>query len=331
MYTRTEEGRGICELCPRGCRLREGAVGACRARAMSGGRIIPRTYGAVTSMSIDPIEKKPLYHFMPGAGILSVGTYGCNLSCKFCQNWEISQREAGHRQLTPEELARLAESTRGQSVGVAYTYSEPLVWYEFVHDCVGLIHERGLVNVLVTNGYINREPFGELLPYIDAVNIDLKAFSSEFYKSVCGGDLEPVLRSIRQAYESGCHVELTTLVVPGLNDSGEEMDSLATWIAALSPDIPLHVSRYFPSYRMTAPPTPMPALQACVEAARTRLHYVYVGNATVPGGSDTVCPSCGTTVIRRHGYDHVEVLLSGSSCPECGAGIPVRLRGRGPA
>lgn len=331
MYTRTEEGRGICELCPRGCRLREGAAGACRARAMSGGRIIPRTYGAVTSMSIDPIEKKPLYHFMPGAGILSVGTYGCNLSCKFCQNWEISQREAGHRQLTPEELARLAESTRGQSVGVAYTYSEPLVWYEFVHDCVGLIHERGLVNVLVTNGYINREPFGELLPYIDAVNIDLKAFSSEFYKSVCGGDLEPVLRSIRQAYESGCHVELTTLVVPGLNDSGEEMDSLATWIAALSPDIPLHVSRYFPSYRMTAPPTPMPALQACVEAARTRLHYVYVGNATVPGGSDTVCPSCGTTVIRRHGYDRVEVLLSGSSCPECGAGIPVRLRGRGPA
>jgi len=282
-------------------------------------------------MSIDPIEKKPLYHFMPGAGILSVGTYGCNLSCKFCQNWEISQREAGHRQLTPEELARLAESTRGQSVGVAYTYSEPLVWYEFVHDCVGLIHERGLVNVLVTNGYINREPFGELLPYIDAVNIDLKAFSSEFYKSVCGGDLEPVLRSIRQAYESGCHVELTTLVVPSLNDSGEEMDSLATWIAALSPDIPLHVSRYFPSYRMTAPPTPMPALQACVEAARTRLHYVYVGNATVPGGSDTVCPSCGTTVIRRHGYDRVEVLLSGSSCPECGAGIPVRLRGRGPA
>ena len=331
MYARAEEGRGICELCPRGCKLREGAVGACRSRAMSGGRIVPRTYGAVTSMSIDPIEKKPLYHFMPGAGILSVGTYGCNLSCKFCQNWEISQREAGHRQLTPEELARLAESTRGQSVGVAYTYSEPLVWYEFVHDCVGLIHERGLVNVLVTNGYINREPFGELLPYIDAVNIDLKAFSSEFYKSVCGGDLEPVLRSIRQAYESGCHVELTTLVVPSLNDSGEEMDSLATWIAALSPDIPLHVSRYFPSYRMTAPPTPMPALQACVEAARTRLHYVYVGNATVPGGSDTVCPSCGTTVIRRHGYDRVEVLLSGSSCPECGAGIPVRLRGRGPA
>ena len=331
MYTRVEEGRGICELCPRGCRLREGAFGACRARAMSGGRIVPRTYGAVTSMSIDPIEKKPLYHFMPGAGILSVGTYGCNLSCKFCQNWEISQREAGHRELTPEELARLAESTRGQSVGVAYTYSEPLVWYEFVHDCVGLIHERGLVNVLVTNGYINREPFGELLPYIDAVNIDLKAFSSEFYKSVCGGDLEPVLRSIRQAYESGCHVELTTLVVPSLNDSGEEMDSLATWIAALSPDIPLHVSRYFPSYRMTAPPTPMPALQACVEAARTRLHYVYVGNATVPGGSDTVCPSCGTTVIRRHGYDRVEVLLSGSSCPECGSGIPVRLRGRGPA
>jgi len=282
-------------------------------------------------MSIDPIEKKPLYHFMPGAGILSVGTYGCNLSCKFCQNWEISQREAGHRELTPEELARLAESTRGQSVGVAYTYSEPLVWYEFVYDCARLIHGRGLVNVLVTNGYIGPEPFRELLPYIDAVNIDLKAFSSEFYKSVCGGDLEPVLRSIRQAYEWGCHVELTTLVVPGLNDSREEMDSLASWVAGLSPDIPLHVSRYFPGYRMTTPPTPIPTLQACVEAARARLHYVYVGNATVPGGSDTVCPSCGTAVIRRYGYDRVEVLLSGSSCPECGAGIPVRLRGRKPA
>jgi len=279
-------------------------------------------------MSIDPIEKKPLYHFMPGAGILSVGTYGCNLSCKFCQNWEISQREAGHRELTPGELVRLAESTQGQSVGVAYTYSEPLVWYEFVYDCARLVRERGLVNVLVTNGYINPEPFRELLPYIDAVNIDLKAFSHEFYKSVCGGDLEPVLRSIRQAYESGCHVELTTLVVPGLNDSGEEIDSLATWMAELSPDIPLHVSRYFPNYRMTAPPTPISILQACAEAARTRLHYVYVGNAAVPGGSDTVCPSCGTTVIRRHGYDRVEVLLSGSSCPECGAGIPVRPHGR---
>jgi pyruvate formate lyase activating enzyme len=282
-------------------------------------------------MSIDPIEKKPLYHFMPGAGILSVGTYGCNLSCKFCQNWEISQREADHRQLTPEELARLADSVRGQSVGVAYTYSEPLVWYEFVYDSARLVRERGLVNVLVTNGYINPEPFRELLPYVDAVNIDLKAFSPEFYESVCGGDLEPVLRSIRQAYESGCHVELTTLVVPGLNDSSEEMDSLARWIAELSPDVPLHVSRYFPSYRMTAPPTPISTLQVCVDAARARLHYVYVGNATVPGGSDTVCPSCGKTVIRRHGYDRVEVLLSGATCPTCGAGIPVRLHGREPA
>jgi len=282
-------------------------------------------------MSIDPIEKKPLYHFMPGAGILSVGTYGCNLSCKFCQNWEISQREAGHRELTPEEVARLADSVRGQSVGVAYTYSEPLVWYEFVYDCARLLSKRGLVNVLVTNGYINPDPFRKLLPYVDAVNIDLKAFSPEFYKSVCGGDLEPVLRSIGQAYESGCHVELTTLVVPGMNDSKDEMDRLASWIAGLSPDIPLHVSRYFPSYRMTAPPTPMSTLQACVDAARTRLHYVYVGNATVPGGSDTVCPSCGKTVIRRHGYDRVEVLLSGRSCPACGSSIPVRLRGSEPA
>lgn len=305
-------------------------MGACRARAMSSGRIVPRTYGAVTSMAIDPIEKKPLYHFMPGAGILSVGTYGCNLSCKFCQNWEISQREADRRQFTPEELARLAESVRGQSVGVAYTYSEPLVWYEFVYDSARLMHERGLLNVLVTNGYINPEPLRELLPYVDAVNIDLKAFSQKFYQSVCGGDLEPVLGSIRQAYESGRHVELTTLVVPGLNDSKDEMDALASWIARLSPDIPLHISRYFPSYRMTAPPTPMSTLQMCMETARARLHYVYVGNAGIPGGSDTVCPVCNETVIRRHGHARVELLLRGASCPACGAGIPVKLRGPEP-
>ncbi len=317
-------------MCPRGCRLREGAIGACRARAMSGGRIVPRAYGAVTSMSIDPIEKKPLYHFMPGAGILSVGTYGCNLSCKFCQNWEISQREAAHRRFVPEELAGLADSVRGQSVGVAYTYSEPLVWYEFVYDSARLVHERGLLNVLVTNGYINPEPLEELLAYVDAVNIDLKAFSRKFYQSVCGGDLEPVLGSIRQAHESGRHVELTTLVVPGLNDSKEEMDSLASWIAGLSPEIPLHISRYFPSYRMTAPPTPISTLQMCVDAARAKLHYVYIGNADIPGGRDTVCPACNETVIRRHGHARVEVLLRGDSCPACGFAIPVRMRGPGP-
>jgi pyruvate formate lyase activating enzyme len=174
---------------------------------MAGGRIISENYGAVTSLAIDPVEKKPLYHYMPGSGVLSVGTFGCNLSCVFCQNWEISQRPARFRSFTPEELTNLAESVREQSVGIAYTYSEPFVWYEFVFDCARLVREIGLSNILVTNGYINPEPLEDILPYIDAMNIDLKGYDDEYYRKVCGGTLEPVISTIGTVYESGCHLQ----------------------------------------------------------------------------------------------------------------------------
>ncbi|HOK71930.1 MAG TPA: AmmeMemoRadiSam system radical SAM enzyme [Bacillota bacterium] len=327
MHARVEDSLGICELCPRRCKLQEGATGACRVRTMIGGRIIPKNYGAITSMAIDPIEKKPLYHFMPGSGVLSVGTFGCNLSCRYCQNWEISQRHAESRFFTPDQLADLAESMREQSVGVAYTYSEPFVWYEFVYDCAKLVHEIGLSNILVTNGYINPEPLAGILPYVDAINVDLKGYDDEYYRKVCGGTLAPVISTIRAVYESGCHLELTTLVVPGYNDSPEEMEQLASWVASLSPEIPLHISRYFPSYRMNEPPTPMATMEKCVEVAKRRLNYVYVGNASIPGGSDTVCPNCGELLIERRGFACVTVRLEGVSCPKCGHKIPVRLAG----
>ncbi|MEA4882623.1 MAG: AmmeMemoRadiSam system radical SAM enzyme [Clostridia bacterium] len=325
MYASVRESKGECRLCPRGCRFREGSVGACRARAMVGGRIVSQNYGAVTSISIDPIEKKPLYHFMPGSGILSIGTYGCNLACEYCQNWEISQRAARSKQFTPEELTELALSVGEQSVGVAYTYSEPTVWYEFVYDCAALVHEAGLLNVLVTNGEINPDPLAELIPLIDAVNIDLKAFTEEYYRTVCGGSLKPVLDTIRCWHEAGCHVELTTLVAPGLNDSEQEMSELSSWVAELSPEIPLHISRYYPNYRMTAAATPVETLERCAKAARERLNYVYIGNADVLGGNDTVCPDCGELLIERRGYSHVVVHLAEAACPRCGRGIPVRL------
>jgi pyruvate formate lyase activating enzyme len=288
-----------------------------------GGKVVALGYGAVTSASIDPIEKKPLYHFHPGCGILSIGTFGCNLTCKFCQNWEISQREADHDNISPEDIARTALANRGRSVGVAYTYSEPLVWYEFVLDCAKLIRQAGLVNVLVTNGQINPEPLAELLPYVDAMNIDLKAFRDEFYRKVCGGRLEPVLDTIKAAF-GRCHIELTTLIIPGMNDSPEEIDELAAWICSLSPDIPLHLSRYFPNYVMDIPPTPVSTLVKCREVASRHLRFVYVGNAEIPGGNDTVCPSCGETLIERRGFLSVRVYLDGTACPKCGASIPVR-------
>ncbi len=327
MHVRIEDSLGICELCPRRCKLREGARGACRARVMAGGRIISENYGAVTSLAIDPIEKKPLYHYMAGSGVLSAGTFGCNLSCRFCQNWEISQRPARFRLFAPEELANLAESVREQSVGIAYTYSEPFVWYEFVHDCARLVHASGLSNILVTNGYINPEPLADILPYIDAMNIDLKGYDDEYYRRVCGGTLEPVLSTIRTVHESACHLELTTLVVTGQNDSPDKMGELASWVASLSPEIPLHVSRYFPGYRMSDPRTPLATMEKCVEAAKEHLDYVYVGNASIPGGSDTTCPECGELLIERPRFGRVVLRLKEDEalCPECGHRIPVRL------
>lgn len=269
-----------CELCFHHCALAEGQTGLCRARANRDGRIGPLNYGRLTSLALDPIEKKPLRRFHPGSLILSAGSFGCNLRCPFCQNAEISMAgtEFPTHDYAPEALTQLALQLRPRgNIGVAYTYNEPLVGYEYVRDCAALVHGAGMVNVLVTNGTVEAAPWRELLPLIDAVNIDLKGFTEGWYRSL-GGDLETVKRSIALAAES-CHVEVTTLVVPGGNDGEDEMRALSSWLASVSPDIPLHVSRFFPRHRMTdRPPTPVDRVYRLAEIARERLRYVYTGN-----------------------------------------------------
>ena len=271
----------ICELCFHHCDLSEGQIGFCRARACRDGVIVPLNYGKLTSLALDPIEKKPLRQFHPGSLILSAGSFGCNLRCPFCQNHEISMSGDGGIEtveLSPEALADKAlELRRVGNIGVAYTYNEPLISYEYVRDCAALVRERGMVNVLVTNGTSEEGPWRILLPLIDATNIDLKGFTPEWYRKL-GGNLETVKRSISLAAEQ-CHVEVTTLLVPGENDSVKEIRALAQWLALVDRSIPLHLSRFFPQYRMTdRPPTPVERVHRLADEAREYLSFVYTGN-----------------------------------------------------
>ena len=287
--------RAVCPICPHHCALDEGQVGRCRARLNRGGTVESGSYGLLSAMALDPIEKKPLHRFYPGSHILSVGSFGCNLRCPFCQNSQISMAgppvEASgaaasrgshpgtdNAKVSPERLVEvaLAERSRG-NIGLAFTYNEPLVGYEYVLDCAKLSAEAGLRNVLVTNGYICEEPLRELLPYIHGMNIDLKGFRESYYEML-GGDLETVKETIRIAHDV-CHVEITTLIVPGENDDAEEIVALAAWLASLDAELPYHVSRFFPRWQMSdREATPVSKVYALADLARKHLRYVYEGN-----------------------------------------------------
>jgi len=273
----------ICDVCPKHCNLKQGATGACRARINDGGKIVPQNYGKITSLALDPIEKKPLAEFFSGSKILSVGSYGCNLHCPWCQNNSISQagdKDVSYRFIPPEELTDLALKLKPEgNIGVAYTYNEPLVSYEYVPDCATLVREAGMQNVLVTAGCVTREISKQVLPLIDAANIDLKSFSEDTYKNTIGGDLDTVKTFIEDALSYGCHVELTTLVVPGVNDSEDEIRSICEYIASLSPDIPLHITRFFPRCKMSdKAPTDLSVMYRFKEIANECLSSVYLGN-----------------------------------------------------
>lgn len=274
-----------CEACPRGCELQQGAVGACRARSNVDGSVVPVGYGRVTSIAVDPVEKKPLARWRPGHTVLSLGSYGCNLRCPWCQNHGISQVGADDvpwHELTPQDVANLAVRLHGEDprmAGVAYTYNEPLVAWEFVRDCSRLVHDAGLSCVLVSAGCVSAGVVRAVAPLIDAANIDLKAFREDTYRRI-GGSLQAVQETIRLlADEPACHLEVTTLVVPGVNDTDDEMGELSAWLASVDPDITLHVSRFFPNWRMRdRGPTPVRRVYELADVARVHLPHVYTGN-----------------------------------------------------
>lgn len=308
-------GRIRCELCPNLCVIASGHAGRCLGRRNVDGELVAFTYGEVVSMGSDPIEKKPLYHYHPGASILSVATYGCNLACPFCQNHEISQEVVPTRFVAPEELVAAAQESR--SLGVAFTYTEPMVWFEYLMDAGQMLRRYGQKVVLVTNGMINTEPLDELLPSVDAMNVDLKSVRPSFYRDYVKGCLNAVLNTIRQARDS-CHLELTTLLIPGRNDSEGEIEELVDFAASLGRDTVLHFSRYFPRHKAEEPPTPVDRLLHAAEIARHKLDYVYVGNAAVNQYRDTHCPRCGSLLVERSGFMGVVRGISGGKCSNCG-------------
>lgn len=276
-YEKLDKERVQCHLCPYDCMISAGGKGACGVRINKGGILYTEVYGKTTGTSLDPIEKKPLYRYHPGEHILSLGTRGCNFHCDFCQNWHISQEvDAPTKDINSEEV--ISQAKEHGSFGIAYTYNEPFIWYEFVLDTAKLAKKEGLENVLVTNGYVNMEPLEGILPYINAMNIDLKSFDDVFYAKVCKGRLKPVLDVIKRSAKS-CHIELTNLIIPTLNDSEANIRKMVDWIYTnLGSDVPLHLSRYFPCYNMTIPPTPVETLKKAERIAKEKLKYVYLGN-----------------------------------------------------
>ena len=323
-----EDGRVQCDACPRACRLREGQRGLCFVRGRENDRIRLFTYGRSSGFCVDPIEKKPLNHFLPGTAVLSFGTAGCNLACRFCQNWSMSRsRETDTLadRASPEDLARTAERLGCRSV--AYTYNDPVIFLEYAIDVAQACHERGIRSVAVTAGYVCPEPRAELFRHMDAANIDLKSFSEDFYYRICGAHLQPVLETLEYVkHETKVWLEITTLLVPDANDSDAEIEALTQWIAGhLGPDVPLHFTAFHPDWKMRdRPPTPPQTLTRARRIALSNgLRFVYTGNVHDREGGSTFCPGCGARVIERDWYELGEWKLDAQGCCiECGTQLP---------
>jgi pyruvate formate lyase activating enzyme len=313
-----------CLLCPHYCKLIAGKTGICGVRKNTGERIELLPYGVLSGYSPDPVEKKPLYHFFPGYNILSVGSYGCNMRCDFCQNYNISQKipESLIPDTTPEKIVKAALSA-DKNIGIAYTYNEPVIWFEFMRDTATLAKNEGLFTVMVSNGYVNSEPLNEIIQFIDAFNIDLKAFNNSFYRKLTGADIEPVKNSLKQIAKSGKHLEITTLIIPGQNDDEKEMALQSEWISGeLGKDVPLHLSRYFPMFKRDDPATSQETLNRLFEIAAKNLDHVYMGNSNSDPGQNTTCPKCGTVVTIRSGYKtRLLNLDKEGKCAVCGTPV----------
>ena len=312
-----------CELCPKLCLIQPGQSGECRVRINIDGVLRTVVYGYPCSIHIDPVEKKPLFHFLPGSKILSIATVGCNLHCKNCQNWEISQANPEDGNIPayncpPERL--VAETNKYQCPSIAYTYTDPIVYYEYTYDSAKLAHEAGIRNVLVTAGYINQEPWKKLLQHIDAANIDLKAITEDFYRDVCSATLKPVQNALILAKASEILLEVTNLVIPTLNDEPEQMRELSRWVKMnLGADTPLHFSGFYPRYQMrNLPATSLRTLEKARKIAMDEgLNYVYIGNVASREGQNTYCPGCKKLLIERSGYTILKNRLRFGRCPDC--------------
>ncbi|HUI90662.1 MAG TPA: AmmeMemoRadiSam system radical SAM enzyme [Chitinivibrionales bacterium] len=313
-----------CELCPHHCLLTDGKTGICMMRKNEGGVLYTLTYCRPVSTAVDPVEKKPLYHFYPGSSIFSSGPNGCTFKCCFCQNCEISQMILPTKEIPAKKFAGMIIDSG--TIGIAYTYSEPYIWFETIMEVGAMVREKGLKNVMVTNGFMEAGPLNELLTLVDAMNIDIKSMNPAFYRRLCKARLEPVLKTC-EAVKKKCHLEITNLLITDENDSEKDIKGLVDYVAAnLGKDTPLHFSRYFPRYKMYASPTPQESLLMAYQIAKEKLDYVYLGNVDLNKGSDTHCPSCGNLLVQRRGYSvsfcspplKKNPSTNTALCPKCG-------------
>ena len=326
LYEKRPEGKVRCNLCAHHCLIADGKRGVCQVRENRGGTLYSLVYGRTISQHVDPVEKKPLFHFHPGSFTYSIATPGCNFRCQWCQNWEISQLPREHhlvlgQEASPEQIVAVAK--RADCSSIAYTYTEPTIFFEYAYDTAHLAHEAGLANIYVTNGYMTKEMLEIFHPYLDAANVDLKAFRDETYHRYVGGRLQPVLDSLKVMKRLGIWLEVTTLVIPGINDDPAELRDATSFVAQeLGVETPWHISRFFPAYEMTdVPTTPISTLQRAREIGlESGLKYVYIGNVADNGNQDTICPVCGRILIRRDGFAVTNHILDGR-CPDCGASI----------
>lgn len=320
------DGKLRCDLCPHHCLIEEGQRGLCGIKKNQDGKLIALTYGKPCATHVDPIEKKPLYHVHPGSSQFSIATVGCNFKCAFCQNWRISQAEpevTSERKVPPEKVVEMAK--KNDCEGIAYTYTEPTVFFEYAFDIAKLAKEEGLSNYFITNGFISPEPLKKITPYLDAANIDLKSFKPEFYKELAGARLEPVKKAIKLYYKNDIWIELTNLIIPGYNNDEGSIRKMVRWVIdELGPDVPLHLSRFFPAYKMKdVEPTPKSFLKKAYGIAKNEgLNFVYVGNIRDPEASNTYCPECGALLIERNGLRLVSNKIEDGKCPNCGSKVP---------
>ncbi|MBC8466096.1 AmmeMemoRadiSam system radical SAM enzyme [bacterium] len=314
-YRRTTGDQIKCEICPRFCILSEGDIGLCGGRKFLNDELINTNYGKITSLYLDSIEKKPLYHFFPGSDILSVGTTGCNLTCKWCQNDHLIQNDNSAREISPESLVDIVDAIDG--IGVAYTYAEPLIWFEYALDSGRLMHDRGLFNIFISNGFINPNPLKELLNIADAFNIDLKVEDDQCYATFCGGRLEDIHRTINMIYDAGKHLEITHLLVTGVSTDYSRLEKLVNWISAIDKRIPLHLVRYFPTKQFSEPPTDMEFMLNAKEIAKSKLDWVYLQNLWTEEMENSFCP-CGAILVDRSQGVISTTGISNGNCKNCG-------------